>query len=239
MQVAILSDIHGNVEALQAVLDACRARSVGRIICLGDIVGYGANPEACIESVFANADVIVAGNHDRAVVGLEDLAYMNGMAVEAIRWTSDRLSDRHAVLLSALPLKHRERNRLFVHGSPSDPELFPYIFTGSEAEAAMTATDAVLTFVGHSHRAFVCREGAGEVVAVQGGYDDRSARRLVNVGSVGQPRDRDPRACFCLMDDETEQLELVRVPYDVAAAQNKILEAGLPRYLADRLESGS
>ncbi len=239
MKVAVLSDIHGNAEALDAVLACCDARGVGRIVCLGDIVGYGADPGYCVDVIRDRADVIVAGNHDRAAVGLEDLSWMNRFASEAIRWTASTLSTAHADLLSDLPFEHREGDWHFVHGSPEEPETFPYLFTGGDAEPALRATDARLTFVGHSHRAFIYADGTGEVVSVEGSFDVSDARCIVNVGSVGQPRDRDPRAAFCLVDDGTPTIELIRVAYDLPSAQAKILEAGLPPFLAERLLSGS
>ena len=239
MKVAVLSDIHGNAEALDAVLERCDALEIGRIVCLGDIVGYGADPGYCVDVIRDRADVLVAGNHDRAAVGLEDLSWMNDLAAEAIQWTMGVLTPSHVGLLTGLPLIHREGDQTFVHGSPEGPETFPYIFTASEAAAALKATDARLTFVGHSHRAFIYAEGMGEVASVEGSIEVPDTRCLVNVGSVGQPRDRDPRAAFGVVDDEYTTLELVRVAYDLPRAQAKILEAGLPPFLAERLSSGN
>lgn len=239
MKVAVLSDIHGNAEALDAVLEQCDALEISRIVCLGDVVGYGADPGYCVDVIRDRADVLVAGNHDRAAVGLEDLSSMNDLAAEAIQWTMDALTGSHIDLLTRLPLEHREGDWHFVHGSPERPATFPYIFSSSEAAAALKATDARLTFVGHSHRAFIYSEDEGEVVSVEGLIAAPNARCLVNVGSVGQPRDRDPRASFGVVDDENLALELVRVAYDLPRAQAKILEAGLPPFLAERLSVGN
>ncbi|MBK35392.1 MAG: biotin transporter BioY [Gemmatimonadetes bacterium] len=239
MKVAVLSDIHGNAEALDAVLERCDGLGVERIICLGDVVGYGADPGYCVDVIRDRADLLIAGNHDRAAVGLEDLSWMNQMAADAIVWTAERLDETQSALLSSLPFEHREADRHFVHGSPDAPETFPYILSESDARLALRATDARLTFVGHSHRAFICSEGEDEVVSVEGSYPTSADRCLVNVGSVGQPRDRDARASFCLIHPDEMTLELVRVAYDFTQTQRKILAAGLSPYLADRLSSGN
>ena len=240
MRVGIISDIHGNLEALEAVLSRCGAEHTDQIYCLGDVVGYGADPVACLEWVRESSAFILAGNHDWAAAGRIDTNDFNRLAADAIAWTRTRLSSDHVVQLGEFPLTEQRDDVLFVHASPDDPQAFHYIFDASDAALAIRETDARLTFVGHSHRAFIYREDTDEVVSREGQTRAIDGRRyLVNVGSVGQPRDRDPRAAFCLWDTETGDLELVRVPYEVAQAQEKIQRQGLPEFLAHRLSSGS
>ena len=238
MAVGVVSDIHGNLEALQSVLDECSNRDIDEFVCLGDVVGYGADPAACVELIREKAAFTCAGNHDWAASGRIDTSNFNPMAAEAIRWTKEQLSDSDSEYLDSLTLAHRTGSALFVHGSPYEPEAFLYIFSSFDATAALEATDARLTFVGHSHRAFVCVEGEGEAVSGEGECSLAGGRALVNVGSVGQPRDGDPRAAFGVWDQDAQTIELVRVPYDGDTAQQKILDAGLPDFLARRLSGG-
>lgn len=239
MRVAVLSDIHGNLEALEAVLSECDAQGADRVLCLGDVVGYGADPSACIKIVRSRAELTVAGNHDQAAAGLIDTHNFNDVAAEAIDWTQDRLSARETKYLATLPLTHETDGALFVHGSPHEPGAFHYIFGASEAAEAMAACDDALVFVGHSHRAFVYGVSEQDEVAWgEGAAETGEGRYLVNVGSVGQPRDGDPRAAFALWDTETGTTTLVRVEYDILRAQDKIREQGLPAFLASRLTAG-
>jgi diadenosine tetraphosphatase ApaH/serine/threonine PP2A family protein phosphatase len=237
--VAVLSDIHGNFEALERVLEVCDDRSLVEVLCLGDVVGYGADPGACVDLVFDKAALTCAGNHDWAASGRIDTSNFNTMAAAAITWTQAELSEHQTQYLDALPLEYHRDDAHFVHGSPHDPSAFHYIFGASEAASALTQSSAALTFVGHSHRAFVYDDSEGEVVSREGTTQIAAGHRvLVNVGSVGQPRDGDPRAAFCVWDIECGALELIRVPYDVSVTQEKILDNGLPEFLAHRLSAG-
>ena len=239
MRLAIFSDIHGNLEALQAVLKRCADIGVDRTICLGDLVGYGADPNACIDLVRGVADVVLAGNHDRVAAGLEDARLFNPMASAAIRWTAAALTEAHVGYLQMRSLTAEEGDVLYVHASPYRPETWPYIHFPEEGRAGLAYTEARVCFVGHSHRAFLCAER--DDVEVLGEGDARLMpleRYLINVGSVGQPRDGDPRAAFAIWDQEAAEFRLCRVPYDVAGAQARIREAGLPELLAERLGVG-
>ena len=240
MRVAILSDIHGNLEALQAVLTQCEAAGVDRIVCLGDVVGYGADPNACIAQVCDVAAAVLAGNHDRAAVGLEDANFFNSAALAAVRWTETQLTGTHIGYLREWPMSLWEDRAFFVHASPCRPEMWPYIFSPEEAAAGLRCSDAQQVFVGHSHRAFVYAEACNEtVVTVEGTARlAPAARYLINAGSVGQPRDGDPRAAFAIWDRDASQLSLCRVCYDVPRAQARILKANLPPWLATRLALG-
>lgn len=238
-RIAIFSDVHGNLEALQTVLAKIAEANVDRVICLGDVVGYGADPNDCLQGVREVADFVLAGNHDWAVVGLEDLEYFNPVAREAVEWTARVISEDNAAALRAYKPARREGGCCYAHATPLNPAEWNYLFDPDEGSYALAYTDFEMCFVGHSHHAFVCsasrkiallREGTVQLTA-----DDRY---LVNVGSVGQPRDGDARAAFAVWDRENGNLELHRVSYDVATAQAKILAAGLPPILAERIEVG-
>ncbi len=240
MRYAILSDIHGNLEALRAVLADAGGRAEA-FLCLGDIVGYGADPEACTEIVAERCVGAVAGNHEHGVTGLLNLAWFNPYARAAARWTRERLDDDHRSWLAALPLVRELEDATLVHASPARPEEWDYLIGAEDGYSAFPAFQTRLCFVGHSHLPGVWVQGSwgrehrpgADTVTIEPG-----CRYIVNVGSVGQPRDRDPRAAYAVWDTEARRITLRRVPYDVAAARQKILTAGLPRVLAERLVEG-
>ena len=238
MRLAVLSDIHANREALYAVIDTGRAHGVDAWLCLGDIVGYGADPQACLHRVRELTDAVILGNHDAAAVGLQDLAYFNPHARRAAEWTAEQLDDAERQYLAALPLVLEQGEALFVHAEPSRPTEWGYVVDLADAQRALMAIAQRFCFVGHSHYPLLCAECDGEVKMVAAGPIQTQSRYLANVGSVGQPRDGDPRACFALWDQAADTLELVRCPYDIATAQNKIIAAGLPPFLAERLAQG-
>ena len=245
MRAAVISDIHANLEALESVCRAAEQRDVENWVCLGDIVGYGADPGLCLQRLQELTDQVVLGNHDAAAVGLLDLSHFNPYARRAALWTADQLTQAQRDSVTALPLTRESGEALFVHAEPRDPAAWNYVFSSADAAAAMAATRARCCFIGHSHQPFVCCLPAGQDDRVrwnpvQTGRVDlhEDDRFLVNVGSVGQPRDGDPRACFAIWDDRENTVEFVRVAYDLAAARGKILAAGLPAYLADRLSAG-
>ena len=251
MRIAILSDIHANLEALEAVLEHLETVHVDECICLGDIVGYGADPNGCIERIRARTDHVVVGNHDHAAVGLTDTVYFTPHAREAARWTAGRLTPTHRLYLKRLPFVLTRNDALCVHSTPDDPEEWRYVFTPPEIRACMEQIESRFCLIGHSHRPFICIEdpptcseadgaGGGNKLSVLYPFArmGREARALVNVGSVGQPRDRDPRAAFAVMDEEAGTVEILRVEYDIRRTQRKILRAGLPEFNAERLEYG-
>lgn len=238
MRVGLLSDIHGNLEALTQVLDACDRHQLDKILCLGDVVGYGADPARCLALIVERATVVCGGNHDWAVAARIDTEHFNGMASDAVSFSQEQLSEADLQTLRDLPPTERDGDVLFVHGSPHEPEAFHYLFSASDAAYALTKTDARLVFVRHSHRAFVYSEDDGEVMTGEGRTDVAEGRFLVNVGSVGQPRYGDPRAAFCVWDSDQGTVELIRIGYDVTVAQSKIREQGLHEFLAQRLSSG-
>jgi diadenosine tetraphosphatase ApaH/serine/threonine PP2A family protein phosphatase len=240
VRYAILSDIHGNLEALRAVLGDCRERADG-VLCLGDTVGYGADPLPCVELIAAQAGAIVAGNHEYAVAGRLDLAWFNRYARAAAEWTRERLDDDHRDYLAALPLVAEVADATLVHASPAQPDEWDYVVTAEDGFAVFGDFATRWCFVGHSHTPGVWSLGSAGpehhpgTVSLQ---SERGRRYLVNVGSVGQPRDRDPRAAYVVWDADAGRVEVRRVTYDVPEARRKIAEAGLPQFLADRLAAG-
>jgi diadenosine tetraphosphatase ApaH/serine/threonine PP2A family protein phosphatase len=232
LRYAFLSDIHSNLEALTSALNAVENRRVDRIVCLGDIIGYGADPSACLKLVRENADYIILGNHDAGVVGTTELQWFNDFARAAVLWTRSVLSDDEKDFLRSLPLEDTADDLHFVHGTPHDPEGWHYIFSSYDVIPQFPHIKGHTCFVGHSHIPGDYREKPsvpGEV---------GTARRIINVGSVGQPRDRDPRLCCAIYDSETRHLELIREEYDIQTAAAKIRQAGLPDFLAERLNWG-
>jgi len=241
MRMAIISDIHSNLEAFTAVLQAIDELKVDEVLCLGDVVGYGPDPNDCIDLARARASVIVAGNHDFASVGLTDTTYFNRIARVAAAWTGRVLSEEHRQFLSGLQYLYRRGNLLFVHATPEAPEEWYYLETIGDARRNFAAFEEQICFVGHSHVPVVLELAQDGEIGVKTDTQVAMAldrRYLVNVGSVGQPRDGNPDACFGVFDTELLTFELVRVSYAVATTQEKIRAAGLPVYLADRLALG-
>jgi diadenosine tetraphosphatase ApaH/serine/threonine PP2A family protein phosphatase len=243
--LAIFADIHANRQAFSACLGAARGRGAERMICLGDYVGYGADPEWTVETVMDLVDggaVAVRGNHDDAVsTGSEN---MNVEAEIAIEWTRGRLSTAQRRFLAELPLVRKEDDRLYVHSEASSPTRWRYVQDTSDAARSIVATDARVTFCGHIHRPalYSMSSTAGMTSLVpksDASVQLLTARRWLAVfGSVGQPRDGNPAAAFAMFDTVSREITYCRVAYDVEAAAERIRENGLPHWLADRLLVG-
>jgi diadenosine tetraphosphatase ApaH/serine/threonine PP2A family protein phosphatase len=240
MRYAVLSDIHGNLEALRAVLADCQ-READEILCLGDVVGYGADPLACVELTADRATAIVAGNHEHGVAGRLPLRWFNPAARAAVEWTAEQLDEDHRAWLGALPLIVEMGEATLVHASPARPDEWDYLVTAEDGFAVFPAFTTRLAFVGHSHQPGFWSLGSSGPTWRAGGADvalENGRRYLLNVGSVGQPRDRDPRACYVVWNPDARLITFRRIAYDIAAARRKILQAGLPRFLADRIQHG-
>lgn len=235
----MISDVHSNLEALEKVISHVE-KSVDRWICLGDLVGYGANPNECVEIVRELTSLVIAGNHDRAAVGLTNINYFNPIARAAIIWTGRTLRKENKEYLKKLELTLKIGNSYFVHSSPSNPSAWQYIFSLDDAVYEFSHFEEQMCFIGHSHLAFAIKENGGQyqIVEEPNFSVDKNHRYLINVGSVGQPRDLDPRACCVVWDDESRTIQFHRVEYEVQKVQKKILDAGLPQFLADRLKYG-
>jgi diadenosine tetraphosphatase ApaH/serine/threonine PP2A family protein phosphatase len=245
VRLAFFADIHANRQAFAACLDAARANGAERFICLGDYVGYGADPEWTIETVMGLVEqgaLAVRGNHDTAVGSSAES--MNAEAQAAIEWTRGRLSAPERKFLSELPLTRQEDDRLYVHSDASQPAKWRYIRSTADAGRSLIATDAHITFCGHIHRpALYSMSATGKMtsfIPISGmPIQLLSGRRwLAVLGSVGQPRDGDPAACFAMFDTASREITYCRVPYDVDAAAARIRDNGLPPSLADRLFVG-
>lgn len=243
MRYAIISDIHGNIEALEKILDKFEELGgIDKYYCLGDIVGYGAEPQACCDRVRELCEVTLLGNHDAAVAGRMDYSYYYDAAREALDWCRERLSETNMEWLKGLPYTHRLGNIELSHGSPFQPEEYDYIFALEQArEVARLKEDlATVTFIGHSHltKVFaITEDDALDVVAPKFRLRD-GMKYIITVGSVGQPRDYDPRACAGLYDTETQEFEYLRVEYDVESQRQKIIDAGLAQNFGTRLLLG-
>jgi diadenosine tetraphosphatase ApaH/serine/threonine PP2A family protein phosphatase len=243
--LALFADIHANQQAFGACLEAARARGAERMVCLGDYVGYGADPEWTVETVMGLVDrgaIAVRGNHDNAIGSPSET--MNAAAQAAIEWTRGRLSANQRRFLTELPLTRQDDDRLYVHSEASHPARWRYVQGTPEAARSLEATEAHITFCGHIHQpalysmssaakmtSFV--PASGVPVQLLGGR-----RWLAVMGSVGQPRDGNPAAAFAMLDTTSREITYCRVPYDVEAAANRIRANGLPHWLADRLLVG-
>jgi len=241
VRVAVVSDIHANLHALGAVLDDVAANEPDEIWCLGDVVGYGANPNECCEHIRERAGLVLAGNHDLGVLGKLDLAEFSDDAAAAARWTRTVLAGEHLPWLASLqPSSKRTTVELF-HGSPRDP-VWDYVLSDDVALESFALTSAPLVLVGHSHVALALGTGGRGVVGGLAPSGTELAlgehRLLLNPGSVGQPRDGNPDAAWLLVDFDTDRAVFRRVVYDVEGAQAAIRAAGLPDVLAERLARG-
>ncbi len=245
MRIGILGDIHGNAEALRAVVDELRRERIDTYVQVGDIVGYGPEPSVCIDIVRELGCIVCMGNHDAAVLGILDTSYFNAFARAAIQWTRPRLRQEDIEFLRALPYVVEKPRFTVVHGSLHLPEQFGYVISPVEALDSLELQHTELCFLGHSHvpAIYLRRDSQPHEIHVvphaeaeisYAGFD----RVLMNVGSVGQPRDEDPRAAYAMVDTETKTAVIRRVAYDIEAVQAKIRSAGLPDVLANRLALG-
>jgi len=241
MRVAVVSDIHSNLHALDAVLAAIDAEAPDELWCLGDLVGYGPRPNECCAAIAERADVCLAGNHDLAVQGSIDLEEFHGDAAVAARWTRDVLDAQSRELLDRLKPEGAAHGVALYHGSARDP-IWEYVLGDEAALATIELAGSPLVLVGHSHVALQVVQSDGDptggVAAAGTELDLAGTRALLNPGSVGQPRDGDPRAAFLLLDLDGQHASFRRVEYDVEGTQREMREAGLPELLAARLELG-
>jgi predicted phosphodiesterase len=242
VRVAVISDIHGNRHAYEAVLDDARGAGAAEVWCLGDVVGYGGDPNGCVDLTRDHAAICLAGNHDLAVtggLGLEEFSH--GAAVSA-RWTRDVITDENRAYLKALRPEGVEGEFGLFHASPRDP-IWEYVLSDDAAEQCLDAAPQRVCFVGHSHVALAfTRDAGGPTTGALREHgrtaDLREREWLLNPGSAGQPRDGDPRAAWLLLDVEQGTAQWQRTRYDIAGAQDAIRAAGLPDSLADRLGYG-
>jgi predicted phosphodiesterase len=247
MRALVVSDLHSNADALRAVLARVRRKKFDHIVCLGDFVGYGAQPNQVLDTMrtFRGAKKLyIRGNHDRVAAGLDDAEGFNAPAKQAALWTRDRLSPPNRRFLRDLPLGPVRRDDVLVcHGSPHDED--EYVFNAHHAAQVFADSDAPFTLYGHTHMPVIFAMHANgyiEGAAIRGDTTLRlpkGPRYLINPGSVGQPRDRNPEASFAIVDSSALSVQFFRVAYDIEKTRTSILGAGLPRILADRLLHGT
>jgi diadenosine tetraphosphatase ApaH/serine/threonine PP2A family protein phosphatase len=242
MHIALLSDVHGNLPAFRAVMEDVRATEPEEIWCLGDLVGYGAEPDACVELARETCDVCLAGNHDLVVTGDIDIADFSSSAATAALWTREHISEDSLAFLRGLEPADAAREPALYHASPRDP-IWEYVLSTWQAAECMDAMEPRVGAIGHSHVAlYFHRSGdtdaAGAVAPGGTQLDLSQGQWLINPGGVGQPRDGDPRAAWLLLDTETWTAVWRRVEYPIDEAAAAIEKAGLPDVLAERLYSG-
>ncbi|MBN1982647.1 MAG: metallophosphoesterase family protein [Chitinivibrionales bacterium] len=243
MRLAIISDIHANLEALNAVLEDLETQKIDQTICLGDIIGYGPNPNECIELVRKQCPVILLGNHDAASLDSLSTQNFNINAKIAIEWTEEQLSNESKSFLHDLPMITMHEDNTFVHATPYEPKMWYYIQSVDEAAFNFEFFDTKYCFVGHTHIPFIFSMNTTKKIRVS--QDTKfefdmadDVRYLVNVGSVGQPRDRNPRACYAIIDTEVNNFLLRRINYDIKLCQEKMRKSKLPDFLITRLAEG-
>ena len=239
MKYAIIADIHGNLEAFQVVLEDIRAQNADHIVCLGDVVGYNANPKECLQIVREMNIPCVKGNHDEYCSSDSALDGFNPHAAQAVHWTRDQLSDEEKHWLRDLKYTRMAANFTMVHSTLDAPDRWGYVFDKLAAAASFPYQNTQMCFFGHTHvpvafmRDTMVRGGTYSKFKV-----DPAKKYFINVGAVGQPRDNNPKCAYVIYDMAAQTIELRRLDYDIAAAQQKILDAGLPERLAERLAFG-
>ena len=236
MRYAILSDIHANWEALELASRDINSRSIDRIAVLGDTVGYGANPTECFEWAMEHAAIYLMGNHEKALFDPAMREGFNPYAAEAIVWTNKVMKKDAVEKARSLPYLKTEDHLMFAHGSPDSPESFRYIMSYPDALPAFKAMKESVCFIGHTHMpGCFCETSQTKTYLNPGIMKVGKGRMLLNPGSVGQPRDGDPRLSYGIYDDQKKTFEIVRLEYNNQKAAGKIRDAGLPGFLADRL----
>jgi diadenosine tetraphosphatase ApaH/serine/threonine PP2A family protein phosphatase len=242
LRALIVSDVHSNLAALERVIeDAERRGGIDQVWQLGDLVGYGPDPIECIDLLRGFDTRGVAGNHDLASIGKLGLEAFNRYAASAARWTMSVITEEYVAYLTELPLKFELDDFTAVHGSPRDP-IWEYLVTSATAVASFRHFETARCLVGHSHLPFICRPRENGAVFLEFPLDTpvplETDRMIINPGSVGQPRDGDPRASYAVYNSDDGVVTHHRVEYDIGRTQKRMLERGLPEYLIERLEHG-
>jgi diadenosine tetraphosphatase ApaH/serine/threonine PP2A family protein phosphatase len=232
MRTAVISDVHGNLPALEEVLKRIEQVGVDRIICLGDTVGYGPFPQECLDLVRSQCAAVLQGNHDSGLVGETSIEDFNHYGVQALLWSREHVNSDSQEFIRTLPYVHTIGDAMFVHASPAAPERWRYVLSLRAAQENFQAFTTRLCFIGHSHVPVIIPE-EGNINEYRPGH-----RHIINVGSVGQPRDGNSHASFGIYNSGSDTFELVRLPYDIARTAKAIRDAGLPEFLAQRLFKG-
>lgn len=241
MKIALISDIHGNLEALTSVLEKIDQLQVDHIFSLGDVIGYGCDPIACMNLVDKRASVKLMGNHEYAVLGQLTTNSYTPAAKISTEWTKKQLTDREFTMIAEYHMIHEFEKVTMVHSSPDKPDRWQYILDATQAKHAFEHFSGNICFYGHSHMPTIFREMPDDIPRQQVGHNfdpSDDTRYLVNVGSVGQPRDHDARACFVTYNSSNNEIRFHRVKYDTAKTQEKMNHAGLPDVLVQRIAVG-
>ncbi len=239
MRIAILGDIHANLEALQAVGREIESAGIDHVYTIGDIVGYNACPSKCVNIVRGWVQGAVAGNHDWGLTGRLDLNLFSPTAAEALEWSEMNTASEEVAYLEDLPVRAVFDGVTLVHSMPAQPEEFPYVFAGHDMTGQFEAVSTPVTFVGHTHHPTVFHEDGNHEEIIEGTFElPGPDKYIVNVGSVGQPRDGDPRATYAVWESDSRRLEIHRVRYDIKLAVMRIAQTGLPGSFGDRLRVG-
>jgi len=236
MAIALISDIHANIEALEAVFKSIEQYDVDSISCLGDVVGYGPNPNECVNLIREKCEHVLIGNHDYAAIGKTNIEYFNQYAKAAAFWTRKHLTEENKNYLAALPFTHQNDEMLMVHASPTNPAHWYYVLNPYDAQIEMEAFSQPLCFIGHSHVPIIYSHS--KVIKETQFNFKKEQKYIVNVGSVGQPRDGNHKACYALYDPDEHSLNYIRLDYDIQKTYSKIIKEGLPPFLAERLLKG-
>ncbi len=241
MKLALISDVHGNQEALEAVLRDTEKQGAESLHFLGDAVGYGCNPNECVRLIKKHCDIKLLGNHDYAAMGLEATDNFNQAARQSMSWTQEELSQKTIQTLSNFEMSAVYLDYFLVHASPGQPEEWNYILDMESALGEFDNFSQGICFVGHSHlptcykrddKGGLIQDTGGEIIFLQ------NCKYIINIGSVGQPRDNNPRACYVLIDTESKKLTYRRVDYDIKKTQDKMMKARLPEFLIKRIAIG-
>jgi len=241
VRYAIISDIHSNFIALEQVLEKIHSEKCDKIICLGDIVGYGPFPNECIELVKKESDMVIAGNHDHAAAGILDMDYFNVFAKKAIEWTITVLKDENKKYLKTLPMYDNTTDAYFVHATPMIPERWGYILTPHQAKLNFEYMEQQICFIGHSHLPVIFSYNGKKQPDMIYNTEIKlknNLKYIINVGSVGQPRDHSSQAAFGIYDTEKKIYKILRVSYDVYTIQKAMMSLDFPEFLIERLKYG-
>jgi diadenosine tetraphosphatase ApaH/serine/threonine PP2A family protein phosphatase len=241
MKIAFISDIHGNLEALENVLRDIEKEGAEKIHFLGDVVGYGCEPNECIRLLAAHCDIKLLGNHDYAAMGLESVENFNQLAQVSMSWTLQKITRKAVSTLADFDMETDFLDYHLVHASPAEPDQWHYILTTAHATPQFEAFSQSICFVAHSHiPAIFVRDSEGAVSKItKDSMECAPDRRyIINIGSVGQPRDNDPRACYLLLETNSNKINYRRVEYDIKKAQEKMKKANMPDFLIERLAVG-
>ncbi|MFQ5452667.1 MAG: metallophosphoesterase family protein, partial [Candidatus Zixiibacteriota bacterium] len=237
-----LSDIHSNLEALTSVFNDIEKQKIDAVHCLGDVIGYGIDPGACLELVNKKCEIKLMGNHEYAAMGLISTEHYNQAAQHATEWTKNQITDYELSIIAEFEMEHSLKNIFLVHASPNEPEQWHYILTPEAASEVFPHFKENICFIGHTHlpQIFI-EQDENTLPRCQTGHDflpDKENRYIINVGSVGQPRDNDPKACYLIFDTEKYEIVYRRVEYDISLTQNKMTREKMPEMLISRLSEG-